>query len=314
MQCYTWSYFKLVFIVFLLAMSTGCADVRLMKKVNVLDAAFKATMNGDDDLAISLFTKSLKLDPKDGMVYTCRANALYATGDYDRAIADYTKAVELNKSMYYLIHSYTCRGKCWYKKGQYGQAISDYDRALKHDFNQLLHTNKIMLSQDLYLQRSLAYEKLGQLDKAIEDADRAYDIAPGNAEARRRKDEVQKVLQQQGAFSGRYDARVSLDIENVIVKPSIVHAGSRFDLIIEYSVFDSSVKTDEVPLHLTYRILKDGEVLFTAKPKQVLGVSGTSRAWVVHLTGGDQKGQYSIQVMLAYKNKMKGQTVVFTIE
>lgn len=314
MQCYTWSYFKLVFIVFLLAMSTGCADVRLMKKVNVLDAAFKATMNGDDDLAISLFTKSLKLDPKDGMVYTCRANALYATGDYDRAIADYTKAVELNKSMYYLIHSYTCRGKCWYKKGQYGQAISDYDRALKHDFNQLLHTNKIMLSQDLYLQRSLAYEKLGQLDKAIEDADRAYDIAPGNAEARRRKDEVQKVLQQQGAFSGRYDARVSLDIENVIVKPSIVHAGSRFDLIIEYSVFDSSVKTDEVPLHLTYRILKDGEVLFTAKPKQVLGVSGTSRAWVVHLTASDRQGKYSIEVMLAYKNKMKGQSVDFTID
>jgi tetratricopeptide (TPR) repeat protein len=311
MHCYKRRYFKVISVVLFLSMPTGCADVRLMKKANLLDAAWKASMNGNHDVTISLYTKCLKLDPKDGMVYTCRANALYEKGDYDRAIDDYTKAVELNKSMYFLIHSYTGRGRCWYKKGQYRQAIINYDRALQHDFNQLLHTNKKALSQDLYLQRSLAYEKLGRFDMAKKDAERAYDIAPGNAEARRRKEEIRKILQQQGAFSGRSHG---FDIDNVTVKPSIVYAGSRFDLIIEYSVFDTSMKTDEISLLLTYRILKDGAVIFTGKPTQVPFVRGKSRSWMVHLTASNRKGKYGIEVILEYKNKMKGQFVDFKIE
>jgi tetratricopeptide (TPR) repeat protein len=50
----------------------------------------------DYDRAIADFTKAIELDPQDPMAYDRRGGAYYRKGDYEQAIVDYNKVRELN--------------------------------------------------------------------------------------------------------------------------------------------------------------------------------------------------------------------------
>jgi len=56
--------------------------------------AYKA--NGDLDRALADYTKAIELDPKDAYAYYNRGLHYRAKGDLDHAIADYRKAIELD--------------------------------------------------------------------------------------------------------------------------------------------------------------------------------------------------------------------------
>jgi tetratricopeptide (TPR) repeat protein len=51
---------------------------------------------GEYDRAIADFDKAIKLKPKDAKAYSNRGNAYREKGDKERAIADYDKAIKLN--------------------------------------------------------------------------------------------------------------------------------------------------------------------------------------------------------------------------
>ena len=57
-----------------------------------------------------------------------RANDSYKKGEYDRAIADYTKALEINS---HYTDAYYNRGNAWADRSEYDQAIADYTKALE---------------------------------------------------------------------------------------------------------------------------------------------------------------------------------------
>ncbi len=83
---------------------------------------------GDYESAIADFTKALELMPNNSKAYNNRGTAWFYKSDYDRAIADYTKALEINPS-----HSEACfnRGTAWFYKGDYDRAIADFTMALE---------------------------------------------------------------------------------------------------------------------------------------------------------------------------------------
>lgn len=58
------------------------------------------------------------------------AEESYDKGQYDRAISDYDKAIEINPKDTDAYHN---RGLAYYDKGQNDQAISDYDNAIEID-------------------------------------------------------------------------------------------------------------------------------------------------------------------------------------
>jgi tetratricopeptide (TPR) repeat protein len=58
--------------------------------------------------------------------YTNRGDAYNHKGQYDRAIEDYNKAIQLNPN---LAVAYNNRGVAYADKGQYGKAISDFQKA-----------------------------------------------------------------------------------------------------------------------------------------------------------------------------------------
>jgi tetratricopeptide (TPR) repeat protein len=86
------------------------------------------------DRAIADYTTALELKPDYAEAYNDRGFAYYLKRDFDRAIADYTRAIELRPNY---PKAYNSRGVV-YMAGGYGEAKSlpDFDRAieLKPDF------------------------------------------------------------------------------------------------------------------------------------------------------------------------------------
>jgi tetratricopeptide (TPR) repeat protein len=75
-------------------------------------------------------------------------------GLYDKAIADFTKAVEIDPGF---SDAYIDRGLCYFSQGEYTKAVLDYDRALEiapDDFR--AHWN-----------RALCMETAGQAKEAV---------------------------------------------------------------------------------------------------------------------------------------------------
>jgi serine/threonine protein kinase len=105
------------------------------------DAAILASKEfyrkGDDfftrrkyDKAIENYTLAIELNPNEFGLYNNRGAALYATGEFRKAIADYTKALELNP---YHFSAYNNRGVAYENVGEIEQALADYRKALELD-------------------------------------------------------------------------------------------------------------------------------------------------------------------------------------
>jgi tetratricopeptide (TPR) repeat protein len=86
--------------------------------------------SGQYQKAISYFTRAIELNPEDAETYSNLGKAYAGLGQYLKAISDYTKAIELDPK--YAV-AYNNRGLAYYDLGQYTQAISDYTQAIELD-------------------------------------------------------------------------------------------------------------------------------------------------------------------------------------
>jgi tetratricopeptide (TPR) repeat protein len=89
-------------------------------------------LKGDYDWAIADLDKAIELDPKNAIAYDARGSAYGYNGDYDRAIFDLDKAIELNPNF---ANTYRNRGNAYEHKGDHDRAIADYRKALELDPN-----------------------------------------------------------------------------------------------------------------------------------------------------------------------------------
>ena len=86
-------------------------------------------------------------------------------GDFDGAIAAYTKAIKLDPT---LVNAYVLRGLIYQHMEQYNAAIADYDEVIR------LKPDDAMV----YSNRGLAKDKLGQHTAAIADYNEAINLEP----------------------------------------------------------------------------------------------------------------------------------------
>jgi tetratricopeptide (TPR) repeat protein len=138
------------------------------------DAGRAAAQGGNYDEAIRLFTKAIdsgELSQEHlSVAYNNRGNAWYKKGDYDRAVADYTKVIEIEPRQ---VFAYTCRGNAWYKKGDYDKAIADFTTFIEIEPRQPFAYNN----------RGNAWGKKGDYEKAIADFTKAIEVDPQHTSA-----------------------------------------------------------------------------------------------------------------------------------
>lgn len=98
----------------------------------------------------------LKIYPHPAITYYNRGLDYHNSGEYDKAIDNYDKAIELYPNLAY---SYYNRGHTEFKKGEYDKAIDDYTKAIE------LYPD----DAEAFYDRGIAFEALGRKDEAIAD-------------------------------------------------------------------------------------------------------------------------------------------------
>jgi len=96
----------------------------------------------------------------DPLAHFNKGNELFNRGDYDKAIAEYSKAIKARPD---LIDAFYNRGLAYYKRGRYEDAIKDLSRVITVDTK----------DAEVFFHRGLAYLQNKDYDRAIEDYDRA---------------------------------------------------------------------------------------------------------------------------------------------
>lgn len=139
--------------------------------VDYANAAVKAQENGDLNRAFELYTeiiKSKELKKGDALltfIYNNRGLIWADRGDLDKAIEDYTRAIENLPDE----KSFINRGNAWIDKGEDDKAIEDYTRAI---------TKKPNYAR-AYNYRGYARMNKGEVELAKKDFQRARSLDPG---------------------------------------------------------------------------------------------------------------------------------------
>ena len=120
---------------------------------------------GDFDRAIEDYTEAIQLNPKYDIAFYNRGLAYSNKGDHDRAIKDYSEAIRINPNY---DKAFNNRGLIHSRKGAHDRAIEDYTAALRINPNYALALNN----------RGNAFRRKGDYDRAIQDYNEAIRINP----------------------------------------------------------------------------------------------------------------------------------------
>lgn len=142
------------------------------RRTDALDPGLEALYKTKDyDKAIDFFTKSMGRDALTrSFCYCCRGIAYHKKGVFEEAIADLTKAIQINPDLYL---AYMARGDVFYSDRRFRVALSDYNEAIR------LNPKKSVM----YLNRGLIRYELKQYDCAIEDYSKAIRLQPQYVDA-----------------------------------------------------------------------------------------------------------------------------------
>jgi tetratricopeptide (TPR) repeat protein len=125
---------------------------------------------GDYDRAIADYNAAVELDPQYHYAYYNRGISHFEKHDIDRAIADFTTVIRINPKF---AQAYNNRGTAYKEKQDYDRALADYDQAIK--------TNP--KAAGFYNNRGVAWKNKGEYDRAILDYDTAIRLNKDYASA-----------------------------------------------------------------------------------------------------------------------------------
>ena len=173
-----------------------------------LQRGIEAYQRADLDSALVYYTELIQLDPANRSIvigaYYNRGLVYEDQGEVERAIDDYTKAIDLNPNY---ANAYNNRGLVYENKGEVERAIEDFNRAIQLNPNLAeTHNNRALTYKDqgeieraindfnraiqlkpddakTYYNRALTYKDQGEIERAINDFNRAIQLKPDDAEA-----------------------------------------------------------------------------------------------------------------------------------
>jgi len=105
----------------------GCAKVQRpsLDTDSYLNRGVAYGKKGQYDQAIVDFNKAIELDPRDAAAYYNRGISYEKRGQHDRAILDFTKAIEINPRY---AKAYINRGAAYFSKREYEKAWDDVSK------------------------------------------------------------------------------------------------------------------------------------------------------------------------------------------
>lgn len=127
-------------------------------------SGFDKYLHSDYDGAIADYTKAIELNPKYSEAYCNRGNAKLLKRDYDGAYADGNQAIALDPKN---ADAYSVRGQAKSGKSDYDGAIADFSQAIS-----------LSPSSSYFTHRGIAKKTKHDLDGAIADFTKAIELNP----------------------------------------------------------------------------------------------------------------------------------------
>ena len=158
-------------------------------------------LKAEYDKAIADYDKAIEIDPKYVEAYNDRGWVWHLKTEYDKAIADYDRAIEIDPEN---VDAYSDRGWVWQLKAEYDKAIADYDRAIEID----------PTSTDAYSDRGLVWQLKAEYGRAIADYNRATEIDTENVDAYGNRGWVWHLMGESDKAIADLDEAIRLDPED----------------------------------------------------------------------------------------------------
>jgi len=136
-----------------------------------LASAYDLHRQGKTREAITRYTQAIAEHTGCIEAYQMRGAASHKLGQFSKAIADYSKVIELGDK-YFKAAGHFNRGTAYFDKGEYNRAIEDFTEAISLD--------KKMTSA--YMHRAIARSRTGDKSGMLEDLEEAS--SRGDLEAR----------------------------------------------------------------------------------------------------------------------------------
>jgi len=155
---------------------------------------------GEYELALADFNKAIEITPKYYEVYHNRGIIYNTKGEDDLALGEFDKALRINPKY---APVYDNRGRIYDSRGQFDKAIADYNTAisLKPEF------------VDAYNGRGNVYEKQGDFDRALADFNKAIAINPNYHDAWYNRGNIYKKKGEYAKAIADYDKAIALNPE-----------------------------------------------------------------------------------------------------
>ena len=128
-----------------------------------IESGNKFYFNGDYNSAISDYTKAIELNENNAIAYRNRGTAYANVKDYRNAVEDFSKVIEFNPNN---SSAYIGRGAAYIYLREYNRAVVDLNRAINLDPNSAI----------AYYNRGICYKALKNNTQAREDFSRSRNL------------------------------------------------------------------------------------------------------------------------------------------
>jgi len=151
-----------------------------------------------NDEALADFSRAIELDPSLAWAIGSRGQAYRDLERYDDAVADFSRAIELDPSLAWAI---TGRGLTYQAMQRNDDALSDYSRAIELDPGNIFAITC----------RGRAYQAMERYDDAVADFSRAIELDPGNTWAITCRGRAYQDLERYDEALADYNRAIELD-------------------------------------------------------------------------------------------------------
>ncbi len=161
----------LVLILFLPLLTTSCSAVAV---IHTKQGDWHAE-HEEPEKAIAEYTKAIELNPKAVSAYSGRGNVYFSQGHWGPAIEDFNTSIELDPDLGPNLNPEL--SEAYYHRGQDYNKSSQFDLAV-YDLTKAIELQAESPNAQIYSERGKAYMELGKLDLARNDYNTVIDLDP----------------------------------------------------------------------------------------------------------------------------------------
>jgi serine/threonine protein kinase/tetratricopeptide (TPR) repeat protein len=174
-------------------------------------------------------------DPKEAGRHFDLGTQLYGKAQYQQAIAEFTRAIELDPK---IPEAYANRGLAFKMAGAADKALSDYDRAIDLYLSRPRDPREDPKVSKVYFNRATVFHDRGEWDRCIADNTRVIELNPKDPVAYNNRGTIYKIRRQYDMAIADFDT--ALRLNSTYLSPLTNRAGTYiqkgdFDLaIVDY--------------------------------------------------------------------------------